>query len=284
MFFPNCVVALLSPEISLKSDEVRHFIVKRLRENAFLYFKHFKVSCANSETHGGRMIFFVDAPKKAVQALEKCFGFHFLCPAQEIHFSSMEELSKIVVGLCKGKLSKTFAVRGKSFSKEVGSLDLNKALGAAILAQFPALKVNLDSPKSEVHCLTFGERAFIWFEEVEGAHGMPVSAQGTAALLCNYGSKKEDSRLAWFLMRTGCRVSLVDGKEKDFVKASEWNSFQPFTSISIEEAKSRYVEGRIKAFFCVGKTTKKAEEASAAAGTKVFAPLLLLPKTKTPLD
>jgi adenylyl- and sulfurtransferase ThiI len=287
MFQPNFVVALSNPEMVLKSDYVKHFMLKVLRENMMFYLKSSKSPYSKVDLGGGRIFIESASPQKVIAALGKCFGIHSFFLAQKIEFGNLKDLCSKVVPLCKGKLEGTFAVRGKSFAKEFRSQDLGRELGAEILKLQPKLKVDLGKPKTEVYCLAFKDYAFIYFSSIPGPAGMPVGAQGRVVVISKAPKDKAALRLGWLLLRSGCKVSVLDfsenGDVKDFAELGEWTASSGIRMSSLLDIKKLYLEHKIKALFSTAKTLGEADEDSKKVGVKVFAPFLLL-ETKTPFD
>lgn len=286
-FSPDCVIAIIAPEIALKSDYVKMFMTKALRENIALYLKSAKAPYSRVDFIGGRAFIFSEEPKDAVKALEKCFGIHSFHLAQTVKFSGIKDLASQAASLSQGKLKETFAARAKSFSKDFKSQQLEREMGSEVLAIMPKLKVNLSAPKTQVNCVAYGSHAYIYFKPLPAAGGMPVGTQGRVALISDSGMDKASLRLGWLLMKNGCRLSFLDlsGKanEKGLSKLAEWGSLSGITLTSVADVKRLFAEHRIRALFSTAKTEKEAEKVSGKLGSKVFAPFLLL-EAKTPFD
>jgi len=278
MFEPNCVVVLPFSEIAIKGAQVRAFIEKRLRRNIGLYFSHFGVECGDVVPYAGRMVIPSSEPEKVVSALKNCFGIHLLFLAREEKYSSLEDLCKKGAKLCEGlKEEGTFAIRGKSFSKEFGSKKLEEELGGVLLDKFPKLKVKLKSPEQEIYCLAFTDKAYFYFKPIEGSNGMPVGSQGRAGIVVSKETNEKDlGVLTKNLLKVGCSVSLVSDEESTSKLNSleEFNCFKPFKRFFVAEAKELHKLNEIRAFFSVAKTAKSADKDSAIVGVKVFAPFL----------
>jgi len=278
MFQPNCVVVLPAPELAIKSDLVRGFMEKKLKKNILHYLKHFNTDYERIISHAGRMIILSKEPKQVISSLSSCFGLHSLFLAQEVDFSSLEDLCTKGVLVCEGLLEEgTFAVCGKSFSKDFKSKKLEEELGSKLLEAYPKLKVKLKSPKKEVFCISFNEKAYFYFDSISGAKGMPVGSQGKAGLIVTIESKEKDLvALGKNLLKTGCSLVLVsDEKMIPSLKGlEEFNCFESLRKLSVIEAKQFYSEGEIRAFFSTAKSIEQAEKDSALFGVKVFVPLL----------
>jgi adenylyl- and sulfurtransferase ThiI len=286
MFEPNCVIVTIAPEVSLKTFFVRRFIEKKLRENIKAALKEKKVSFDSIELFGARYVISSGEPKKVFSALKKCFGIYLISPAQKVPFNNLEGLSEKGAEISKSVLKKgTFAVKGKSYSNDFSSKDIENLLGAKILSQNKRLEVSLSKPDKVCHCISGNGKAFFYFEVEKGADGFPVGSQGCVALI---PSKKNSGNLgvAWLLMRSGCRVVIADNcnfSEKCFGKLKEWNSFKELKKVSIDECRRRCEAGRITAVFTSEADLRKISELNKIFGAKVFAPLLFN-SSKTPFD
>jgi thiamine biosynthesis protein ThiI len=95
------------------------------------------------------------------------------------------------------RVDKSFHLNSMEIDREVGRL-VQQATGAA---------VNLGAPELTVHVELLPRRAFVYFDKVEGARGMPVGSAGRVMALLSGGI---DSPVAsWRMMRRGCRVDFV---------------------------------------------------------------------------
>jgi hypothetical protein len=277
MFLSDCVVVLPFSEISIKSSSVRRFMFKKLKENISLSLSHFNLEY-KFIFDNNRFIVLVNDPKGACLALKDCFGVAGLFLAKKVSFSSLDGLCESVLELCKGNLTKgSFAVRGKSYSKDFSSKELEIELGARILASIPDLKVNLSSPDKEVFCIVSDKFALVYFDSLPVASGMPVGVQGKAGILINSKIKKDDFfSVAKNLLYSGCVITVVSDSKVDFSfeELESFNCFKPINVISVVLAKEQFAEGRIKAFFSCASSSLELEKDNALIGTKCFAPLL----------
>ncbi len=278
MFEPNCVIVLVAPEIAIKSAAVRSFMVARLKKNISFYLEHEKIKTENIFYSVGRLIIPSKEPEKIVNILKTCFGIHSLFLSQCFGFSSLDDLSKKVIPLCENRYSsETFAVRGKSFSKLFSSKELEIALGDSVTEKFPKLKVKLKDPEKELFCLVLKEKAYVYFDPISGARGMPVTVQGKAAIIYNKKTIEKDLvLLGKNLLKCGCSIILVSQDELSFDLSDleKYNCFISIKSIPFKLAKAYFKEGGIRAFFSCAKTTKEVDVDSELIGEKVFAPLI----------
>ena len=251
MFKPNCVLALLSPEISLKSNAVQKRFHLMLKDNIKLDIKNAGAKYLNIYYRTGR--FFIDTtePEKVINALKNTFGLYQLIEVQKEKIFVKEEIMSYGLDLCldfKG----SFAIRCKSRGNPLNSMEVERELGAEVVAK-KNLKVNLTNPDNQLNILIFNDKTYFYFKGINGAKGMPVGVQGKVAL---FGENKQ---LTFYLNKFGCTVVNVDKNNLE----------------SIEKAKKLYRETKVKAFFCEAKTIKERKEFDKLAGIKVFAPLII---------
>ncbi|MCX6803058.1 MAG: THUMP domain-containing protein [Candidatus Diapherotrites archaeon] len=275
MFSPNCVVLLPAPEISLKGPAVRSFMIKRLKKSIILYLKHFEVDYSSIVSLAGRMVVYSFEPQKVILALKYCFGINTLFLAEDVKYSSIEDLQSKCFLISEGIVSSgTFAVRGKSFSNLFSTKKMEEYLGSALIEKLPSLKVKLKSPEKEVFCIAFKINAFFYFSPNSGAGGMPLGVQGRAGVFVpEQFDKKILQSLVFSLMKTGVSVSFV-GKVFDASELEKFNCFDSFSFLSVESAKASFAEKKLLAFFSPVTSTKEVNLHSTLFGVKVFAPLI----------
>jgi thiamine biosynthesis protein ThiI len=87
------------------------------------------------------------------------------------------------------------------------SVELNRDLGAHVLALRPGVRVSLEHPELNVRVEVLPDEAFVYCDPLPGAGGLPVGTGGTVAALLSGGI--DSPVAAWRLMRRGCRVVFV---------------------------------------------------------------------------
>jgi len=271
MFQPNCLIITLSPEICLKSKQVRIFYEKFLKKNVIEYLKFNEVEYSQILVRSGRMyIFSVEAEKVAV-SIKNCFGIYKFTLAEEKDITGLEDLIELGAKIGVEKLEGTFAVRAKSYDKNVRSKQIEEALGGAILEKKPELKVNLSKPQTQLNCILIKNKVYFYFEEIPGIKGMPIGTQGVVAVI---GEDKDKlKKIAYGLLKTGCRVLSVDNELRGMAK---WNNCVEIKDVSLQEAKDSYELGRVRAFFCDATTLYEKEKIEKEIETRPFSPLFCL--------
>ena len=87
------------------------------------------------------------------------------------------------------------------------STDINRELGAHVLARRPEARVDLHHAALNVHIEVLPHEAFIYPDRRPGPGGLPVGSGGTVAALISGGI---DSPVAsWRMIKRGCRVLFV---------------------------------------------------------------------------
>ena len=107
---------------------------------------------------------------------------------------------------------------------------------------------------------------------------MPIGTQGVVALIGK--DKNKLKKLAFGLLKTGCRVLTVDNELTGLAK---WNNCLEPKDVSLDEAKKSYSLGRMRAFFCDATSLYEKEKIDKEIGIKSFAPLFCL-LGPTPFD
>ena len=264
----TCIIATIAPEATLKSPPVRKFIEKKLKDNIKLLMKNNSITVETIDNIGARYAIETSNNEKAFELLKKCFGIDSLSFTHKISYKTLEDITAKAPKYFSFEEG-SFAVKGKSYSKDFSSKKLEEECGGTIIAARPKITVNLSKPENTLHCIATKKYAYFFSEKIPGAKGMPVGTQGAVALIC---SGKKDEKLAWLLMQNGCSVKPINGKLKSL---TEWNSSISIKQITIEEAKSMFLERWIGAFFTSLTDPLEIAKISQKIGTKAFSPLII---------
>jgi adenylyl- and sulfurtransferase ThiI len=268
MFKPNCLILILAPEICLKSKQVRIFYEKFLKKNIIEYLKFDEVEYSQILVRSGRMYIFSKEASKVRDSIKNCFGIYKFMLAEEKEITGLEELIKLGCEIGVEKLEGTFAVRAKSYDKNIRSKKIEELLGGEILKHKPELKVDLSKPKTQLNCILIKNKVYFYYEESFGSKGMPIGTQGVVALIGK--DKVALKKIAVGLLKTGCRVLTVDS---ELVGLAKYNNRLEIKDVSLAEAKDSYSLGRVRAFFCDAKTLYEKEKIEKEIETKPFSPL-----------
>jgi thiamine biosynthesis protein ThiI len=122
---------------------------------------------------------------------------------------SREALRAAVEQAIEGRTFGSFRITARRAFKTfpLTSVELNRDLGAHVLARRPDCRVSLEHPELNVHVEVLPGEAFVYADRHAGAGGLPVGASGTVAALLSGGI--DSPVAAWRLMKRGCRVVFV---------------------------------------------------------------------------
>jgi len=122
---------------------------------------------------------------------------------------SREALRAAVGQAIEGRAFRTFRISARRAFKTfpLTSVELNRDLGAHVLALRPDVRVSLEHAELDVRVEVLPGEAFVYADRDQGAGGLPVGASGTVAALLSGGI--DSPVAAWRLMKRGCRVVFV---------------------------------------------------------------------------
>lgn len=145
--------------------------------------------------------------------MSRIFGIVSFSPAVQTT-STMQDMSIIAQELMKNILTekKSFAIRAtrvgthpftsQQVAVRIGN-DIVKATGAS---------VDLSKPDIELFIEVRDKKSFLFTEKIHGVGGLPLGTQGTMIALID---DPTSLLAAWYLMRRGCNVIIVDMKKSD---------------------------------------------------------------------
>lgn len=264
MFEPNCVIAIIAPEVSLKSNKVQERIHSILKKNISYILEKNNINYSSINISAGRVFIYTIEIEKIIFVLKNCFGLYYLIPAQCEKVIGFDNVCEKALKICDKNIFGEFAVRCKSFVKEK-SKEFEIELGSKILSIIPNTKVNLSNPKTQLNLIVFKDKAFFYFNGFDGAKGMPIGSQGNVVLIAN--NIVDSKKMVLLLLKSGCRVFVVGKKIVGFDSFSVKNIF-------LEEAISFYKSDSVNAFFCDVRNINAKKSIDKKIGVKSFAPLL----------
>ena len=123
--------------------------------------------------------------------------------------STLEGMRGVIGRLIEGREFRSFRITARRAFKTfpMTSVELNRDLGAHVLARRPDARVSLEHPELNVRVEVLPDEAFVYCDPLAGAGGLPVGTGGTVAALLSGGI--DSPVAAWRLMRRGCRVVFV---------------------------------------------------------------------------
>ena len=149
-----------------------------------------------------------DSPVEEVGArLQKVFGLVFCCPAWK-STQKMEQLQEDLWSLVQTREFDTYKIDSRRANKKypLNSQQMNEHLGA-IIGERSGQRVRLEQPDLTCYVDIVEDYAFLYFEKLKGALGLPLSSSGKVVVLLSGGI---DSPVAAYkVMKRGCRAIFV---------------------------------------------------------------------------
>ena len=239
-------------ELTTKHDNI-NFFIKTLKNNI----ESSLSGIDNKITYDvGRMFIETDKYDEVVKKLTNTFGIHEINIAYEIDDRSLDNISKVLIELLSDKDFNTFKVVTKRSDKSypIKSMDVSKSLGGVVLKNKKTVKVDVNNPELLINVEIRNNKAYLYFEKVEGIGGYPVGTLGKGMLMLSGGI---DSPIAGYLaMKRGIRIegvyfdspphTIIDAKNKVLELASILSSYSGYVKLhvihftEIQEAIYRY--------------------------------------------
>ena len=203
-------VIKLFPEIIVKSRPVRKQFISQLRKNL----KKVLEPIVTSHQLTGTWDFIeLDIPEsepevesKVVSRLQSTPGIDFILKVNEHSFSSIEDISQVVINEFKNKVEgKTFCVRVKRSGKHAfNSIDIERQSGGALLHNSQAAGVKLKNPEVTVNLEIRGDKLLTVVERIQGLGGFPIGQQESCVSLISGGYDSTVS--SYLMMKRGIRT------------------------------------------------------------------------------
>lgn len=239
-------------ELTTKHDNI-NFFIKTLKNNI----ESSLSGIDNKITYDvGRMFIETDEYDEVVKKLTNTFGIHEINIAYEIDDRSLDNISKVLIELLSDKNFNTFKVVTKRSDKSypIKSMDVSRTLGGVVLKNKKTVKVDVNNPELLINVEIRNNKAYLYFEKVEGIGGYPVGTLGKGMLMLSGGI---DSPIAGYLaMKRGIRIegvyfdspphTSIDAKNKVLELASILSSYSGYVKLhvihftEIQEAIYRY--------------------------------------------
>ena len=246
------IILIKYGELTTKHDNI-NFFIKTLKNNI----ESSLSGIDNKITYDvGRMFIETDKYDEVVKKLTNTFGIHEINIAYEIDDRSLDNISKVLIELLSDKDFNTFKVVTKRSDKSypIKSMDVSKSLGGVVLKNKKTVKVDVNNPELLINVEIRNNKAYLYFEKVEGIGGYPVGTLGKGMLMLSGGI---DSPIAGYLaMKRGIRIegvyfdspphTSIDAKNKVLELASILSSYSGYVKLhvihftEIQEAIYRY--------------------------------------------
>ena len=151
----------------------------------------------------------------AEDAMRHTFGLTSADPLTSVAVDP-EAVADAVIHLAPTEEGATFAVQCKRHGDKQNwtSQTFAGAVGAAILARAPHLKVNLSAPEWPVRISLMPEEVGILGTRIICQGGLPTGVQGSVITELN---NERDYLAAWLVMRRGCRLVVSPNSKSELV-------------------------------------------------------------------
>ena len=194
-------------EISLKRGN-RPLFLRHLRRNVERALAD--TGPAAIEQLSGRVLVDLEdhpAPEAARDRAARVFGVASVTLAYRTP-STLDAMKALLDRLLEGRSFASFRITARRAFKTypMSSVDLNRALGAFVMARVPT-RVDLEHADQVIHVEVLPAETYISLDRVEGPGGLPVGSSGTVAALLSGGI--DSPVAAWRMMKRGCRVLFV---------------------------------------------------------------------------
>nr|WP_227011269.1 tRNA uracil 4-sulfurtransferase ThiI [Enterococcus wangshanyuanii] len=145
-----------------------------------------------------------------IPRLEKIFGIQNFSPSVQVE-KEMPAIREMVQTIIKTiyQPGQTFKITSKrsDHNFELDSNELNRELGSAVFEVCPEITVQMKKPDIEIRVEIRNEGAYLSYETIKGAGGLPVGTGGRGMLMLSGGI---DSPVAGYLaMKRGVEVEAV---------------------------------------------------------------------------
>ena len=125
--------------------------------------------------------------------------------------STLEAMKAAVAEIVRDRTFRTFRISARRAFKTypMTSVELNRALGAFVLAQVgrPDVRVDLGHAELDIQVEVLPQETLVYVGPTPGPGGLPVGVSGTVVALLSGGI--DSPVAAWRMMKRGCRVVFV---------------------------------------------------------------------------
>ncbi|EOI00278.1 tRNA sulfurtransferase ThiI [Enterococcus haemoperoxidus ATCC BAA-382] len=196
-------------ELSTKGKN-RKLFISQLAQNVKRVLGDFPAVKIHADRDRMHLILNGEDSAQILPKLEKVFGIQNFSPSVRVE-KTMPEIREMVQTIIKSAYQpgQTFKITSKrsDHSFELDTNELNRELGGAVFEVFPEIAVQMKKPNIEIRVEIRKEGAYLSYETIRGAGGLPVGTSGRGMLMLSGGI---DSPVAGYLsMKRGVEVEAV---------------------------------------------------------------------------
>jgi tRNA uracil 4-sulfurtransferase len=204
----------LFPEITIKSRSVRRHMTRCLTANVRNSLRPLDKRVTVQERWDSLQVWLPDALPAALQAeipvrLTRIPGIHEIQAIEEVGFRDLEEIAERLVPLWQAEIAdRRFRVSAKRRGEhDFTSADMERHLGARLLAAAPTARVDLRHAEVEVPLQVIDDRLRLIRRRWPGLGGYPLGLQGQAMALISGGY--DSPVAAWRMIRRGIKTHFL---------------------------------------------------------------------------
>lgn len=196
-------------ELSTKGKNRRSFIMQ-LAENVKRTLADFPKVKVHAERDRMHLLLNGEDSQAIILKLQKVFGIQNFSPS--IRVEKDVEVLKEAVQTVMSEIytgTETFKITAKRSDHQFiqDSNQLNLTLGNAVIGRFPEIKVQMKKPDINLRVEIRMDGAYLSYETIQGAGGLPVGTSGKGMLMLSGGI---DSPVAgYFAMKRGVEIEAV---------------------------------------------------------------------------
>ncbi|WP_368262265.1 tRNA uracil 4-sulfurtransferase ThiI [Enterococcus gallinarum] len=196
-------------ELSTKGKNRRSFIMQ-LAENVKRTLADFPKVKVHAERDRMHLLLNGEDSQAIILKLQKVFGIQNFSPS--IRVEKEVEVLKEAVQTVMSEIytgTETFKITAKRSDHQFiqDSNQLNLTLGNAVIDRFPEIKVQMKKPDINLRVEIRMDGAYLSYETIQGAGGLPVGTSGKGMLMLSGGI---DSPVAgYFAMKRGVEIEAV---------------------------------------------------------------------------
>lgn len=196
-------------ELSTKGKNRMQFInkLKKNIQDVLSVYPEVKVIADRDRGH----VFLNGTDYKAVsESLKEIFGIQAFSPSYKIKKDMIEikqAVQDIMLKIYKEGMTFKITSKRSDHSFELDSCELNQVLGSAVFEIIPDIKVQMKKPDIDLKVEIRDEAAYLSYENIKGAGGLPVGTSGKGMLMLSGGI---DSPVAGYLaLKRGVSIEVV---------------------------------------------------------------------------
>lgn len=196
-------------ELSTKGKNRRSFIMQLAQnvKETMADFPNVKIHAKRDRMH---LLLNGDDSRAVIERLQKVFGIQNFSPSLFVN-KNIEDLKlavrNVMEELYTGKESFKITAKRSDHDFAYDTHQLQVVLGDTVVEQFPGIKVQMKKPDINLRVEIRFDGAYLSYETIKGAGGLPVGSSGRGMLMLSGGI---DSPVAGYLaMKRGVEIEAV---------------------------------------------------------------------------